>query len=178
MTPARNHFPIARRITPSRTRWSSTRPSWARSTLSKKCWMSRSTTQPPPMSISPRHTRSSAWCAPRPGRNPYEQSRQSCSYIGSSAMTTARCRTLSSSVGMPMGRVCLPTPALGMCTRRTAGARYRPDWNRSSTLVRFASNAVSYCAAVRPRPPPPRCASACGERPPGANPHRCGEPAS
>ena len=38
------------------------------------------------------------------------------------AMTTARCSTLSSKVGMPIGRVSEPVP-FGMCTRRTGGAR-------------------------------------------------------
>ena len=49
-------------------------------------------------------------------------------------MTTARCRTLSSSVGIPMGRVSVVEPPLGMCTRRTGGARYVPD------LARFKSD--------------------------------------
>lgn len=115
--------------------------------------MSRSITQPPPIDISPRHSASSAMCAPRPGRNPYEQSRKSCSKIGSSAISTARCRTLSSSVGMPSGLVFPALPGFGMCTRRTGGARYRPDLNRSSRLDRFASRPASYCAAVTPSTP-------------------------
>ena len=109
-------------------------------------------THPPPNSISPCHSASSASCAPRPGRNPYEQSRKSCSYTGSSTISTARCRTLSSSVGMPIGRVLL-VPGFSRCTRRTAGARYRPDLNLSSNPARFASNSASYCAAVTPSTP-------------------------
>ena len=50
----------------------------------------------------------------------------------SNAMATARCRTLSSKVGMPMGRVCDPSP-FGIWTRRTGGARYVPDLARSSS---------------------------------------------
>jgi hypothetical protein len=42
----------------------------------------------------------SAWCAERPGRNPYEQERKSCSYTASSTMTIALCANLSSKVGM------------------------------------------------------------------------------
>ena len=60
---------------------------------------------------------------------------------------------MSSSVGMPIGRVFPALPGFGICTRRTAGARYCPDLNRSSKLVRFASKAVSYCAAVTPSTP-------------------------
>ena len=48
-------------------------------TLPKKSSMSRSITQPPPSSINPCHSASSASCAPRPGRNPHEHSRKSCS---------------------------------------------------------------------------------------------------
>ena len=77
---------------------------------------------------------------------------KSCSYTGSNAISTARWSTLSSSVGIPIGRV-LPVPGLSKCTRRTAGARYRPDLNRSSKLDRFASRSVSYCAAVTPSTP-------------------------
>ena len=84
--------------------------------------MSTSTTQARPKSITPCQMASSAWCAERPGRKPYEQGRKSCSYTASSAMTTARWRTLSSRVGIPSGRVSFPLP-FGMCTRRTAGAR-------------------------------------------------------
>ena len=47
-------------------------------------------------------------------------------------MTTARWRTLSSKVGMPIGRVSVPVP-FGICTRRTGGARYVPDLARSSS---------------------------------------------
>ncbi len=52
-----------------------------------------------------------------------------------------------------MERVFFALPGLGMCIRRTAGARYRPDLNRSSRLARFASNSASYCAAVTPSIP-------------------------
>ena len=53
-------------------------------------------------------------------------------------MTTARCRTLSSSVGIPRGRVSFPVP-FGMCTRRTGGARYVPDLARSSSDCRLST---------------------------------------
>ena len=43
--------------------------------------------------------------------------------IGSSTISTARWSTLSSSVGIPMGRVFFPAPGFAICTRRTAGAR-------------------------------------------------------
>src|SRR5437016_6026771 len=52
-------------------------------------------------------------------------------------MTTARCRTLSSNVGIPSGRVSFPVP-FGMRTRRTGGARYAPDLARSSSDSRFS----------------------------------------
>ena len=55
---------------------------------------------------------------------------------------------MSSSVGMPIGRVLL-VPGFSRCTRRTAGARYPPDLNRSSNPDRFASSSASYCAARR-----------------------------
>ena len=50
---------------------------------------------------------------------------------------------------MPIGRA-LFVPGFSRCTRRTAGAQYRPDLNRSSSPDRFASNSASYCAAVTP----------------------------
>ena len=56
----------------------------------------------------------------------------------------------SSSVGMNRARL---VPGFSRCTRRTAGARYRPDLNRSSNSVRFASRSTSYCAAVTPSTP-------------------------
>ena len=46
---------------------------------SKNFRISTSTIQPPPISIVCCHRLSSAWCAERPGRKPYEQSRKSCS---------------------------------------------------------------------------------------------------
>ena len=76
--------------------------------------MSRSITQPPPIDISPRHSASSAMCGPRPGRKPYEQDMKSSSNTGSSAISTARCRTSSSSVGMPSGLVFPALPGFGM----------------------------------------------------------------
>ena len=42
-----------------------------------------SNTQPPPIDISRFQPAFSAWCAERPSRNPYEQSRKSCSQMGS-----------------------------------------------------------------------------------------------
>src|SRR5207302_3501302 len=54
----------------------------------------------------------------------------------SSTMTTARWRTLSSNVGIPIGRVSVPVP-FGICTRRTGGARYVPDLARSRRSVSF-----------------------------------------
>ena len=48
-------------------------------TLSKNFRMSTSKTQPPRQSISWFRKESNAWCADRPGRKPYEQSKKSCS---------------------------------------------------------------------------------------------------
>ncbi len=59
------------------------------STESKNDSMSPSRIQPPPMSIACFHKAFSASCAERPGRNPYEQSRKSCSKTGSTAIFTA-----------------------------------------------------------------------------------------
>src|SRR5882724_8147046 len=67
-------------------------------------------------------------------------------------MATARCRTLSSKVGMPLGRVCDPSP-FGMWTRRTGGARYVPDLARSSSDWRFSSRFAAYSFAVCPSTP-------------------------
>src|SRR5207244_3595047 len=53
-------------------------------------------------------------------------------------MTTARCRTLSSKVGIPRGRVSLPVP-FGMYTRRTGVPRYVTDLALS--LQRFHDEA-------------------------------------
>ena len=68
-------------------------------------------------------------------------------------MTTARWRTLSSSVGIPIGRVSVVEPALGMCTRRTGGARYVPDFARSRSDWRLASRFFAYSAQVCPSTP-------------------------
>src|SRR5579883_1991780 len=72
--------------------------------------------------------------------------------MASSSIATARWRTLSSNVGIPIGRVSDPLP-FGMCTRRTGGARYVPDLARSSSDRRFSSNRSSYCLAVCPSTP-------------------------
>ena len=42
-----------------------------------------------------------------------------------------------------MGRVCVPSP-FGMCTRRTGGARYVPDFARSSSDRRLSSSFAAY----------------------------------
>ena len=54
-------------------------PPWRWSMASKNLRMSISRTHPPRTSISRCRSDSSAWCPERPGRNPYEQSRKSCS---------------------------------------------------------------------------------------------------
>jgi len=52
-------------------------------------------------------------------------------------MTTARWRTLSSRVGIPIGRVSVAEPAFGMYFRRTGGARYQRGTNENTNgLVR------------------------------------------
>ena len=53
-------------------------------------------------------------------------------------LETARWRTRSSSVGMPIGRIS-PSVPLGMYTRRTGGAWYEPDFARCSRARRLAS---------------------------------------
>jgi len=53
-------------------------------------------------------------------------------YTGS-VVHLRRYSTLSSKVGIPMGRVCDPSP-FEMCTRRTGGAWYVPDFARSSSF--------------------------------------------
>src|SRR5262245_43850792 len=68
-------------------------------------------------------------------------------------MTTARWRTLSSKVGIPIGRVSVLEPPLGICTRRTGGARYVPDFTRSSRPWRLPSRFCSYSSAVTPSTP-------------------------
>ena len=72
-------------------------------------------------------------------------------------MTTARWRTLSSSVGIPSGRVSVVEPPLGMCTRRTGGALYVPDFARSRRrleiglqvlFVLFRRHSIHACGAI------------------------------
>ena len=68
----------------------------------------------------------------------------------------------------------LLVPGFSKCTRRTAGARYRPDLNRSSNPDRFASRSASYCAAVTPSTP---AAASLRDSPVGfaaSTPRRCG----
>src|SRR6266498_1701708 len=48
---------------------------------------------------------------------------------------------------MPMGRLFVPSP-FGMCTRRTGGAQYVPDLNRSRSDARFSSRFFAYSSAV------------------------------
>ena len=67
-------------------------------------------------------------------------------------IATARCSTLSSNVGIPIGRVFRPSP-FGILTRRTAGARYRPDFARSSSRRRLSSRCSAYAAARCPSTP-------------------------
>src|SRR5215510_401739 len=68
-------------------------------------------------------------------------------------MTTARWRTLSSRVGIPSGRVSVAEPPFGMCTLRTGGAWYVPDFTRSSRRCRLPSKSCSYSSAVTPSTP-------------------------
>src|ERR1700722_2612655 len=72
-TPAFSHLPISRRSTPSRTLRLSISRKCVLSKVSKNFRISTSSTQPPPRSIDLRHRSSSATCADRLGRKPYEQ---------------------------------------------------------------------------------------------------------
>ncbi len=92
----------------------------------------------PPRAIRWCHNACNACWADRWGRKPDEPSQKSCSSSGSKARTTARWRTLSLNVGMPMGRVSLPVPC-GIGTRRIGGARYVPDLARSSRAWRWSA---------------------------------------
>src|SRR6266571_2744306 len=83
----------------------------------------------------------SAWCALRPGRAPYEKPANSGSYTALRTITVARWTILSSSAVTPIGRCCLASPRLGMYTRRTGCARYAPRRSRSDSSARFASTA-------------------------------------
>src|SRR6266540_1021416 len=65
----------------------------------------------------------------------------------STSSTTALCRTLSSKVGIPIGRVFDPSP-FGMCTRFTGGATYVPAFRRSCSDARFPSRFAAYSCAV------------------------------
>src|SRR5580692_393770 len=114
--------------------------------------MSTSHTHPPAITTDRFCKAASAMCAERLRRNPYEQSKKSCSYTASSTIATARCRTLSSNVGMPSGLVSVPLP-FGMWTRRTGGARYVPDFARSSSDRRFSSKFAWYSCALTPSTP-------------------------
>ena len=105
--------------------------------------MSASISQHPPIFIICRHSVCNAMCGDLLGLNPYEQSKKSCSYIGSSNMTTARCSVLSSNVGIPSGRV-LPFP-FGMLTLLTGGATYWPDFA-------FSRNSAIRCYPVHTIP--------------------------
>jgi hypothetical protein len=74
---------------------------------------STSTTQRAPAFISLR-MRSSAWCALRLGRKPYEQSRKLGSKIGSRTSLAAVCTTLSRTRGIPSGLRSCGFPGVGM----------------------------------------------------------------
>src|SRR6185295_4081070 len=102
----------------------------------------------------------SAACAPRPGRNPYEQSSTSCSCTASRIIATPRWTTLSSIVGMPMG-LCFP-PSFGIHTLRTGGALYRPLRSLSYSPRRFASRFAAYsCPLCRSTPTAPSFRTRC-----------------
>ena len=73
----------------------------------------------------PKAKASSASCAPRPGRNPWLNPRNSGSNIGERMVSaTAFWTILSSSAAMPSGRV--PPSGFGISTRRDGSARYAP----------------------------------------------------
>ena len=88
--------------------------SLVRSKLSKKDSMSASRIQLTLPWYTARFSARIASWAPRPGRNPYEHSRKSCSYTASSTSRTASWTILSSTADIPIGRV--RPPPLGMCT--------------------------------------------------------------
>ena len=101
---------------PSATRIRSISSSLVRSKLSKKDSMSASRIHLTLPWYTARFSARIASWAPRPGRNPYEHSRKSCSYTASSTSRTASWTILSSTADIPIGRV--RPPPLGMCTRR------------------------------------------------------------
>src|SRR5512144_975127 len=56
-------------------------------------------------------------------------------------------------IGIPRGRVSVAEPPFGMCTLRTGGAWYVPDFTRSSRRRRLPSRSRSYSSAVTPSTP-------------------------
>ena len=80
--------------------------------------MSASSTHCLPRQVTVWRIVSSAWCAARPGLNPWLVGRKSASKIGSSTILAAAITTRSVTVGIPSGRVCPGRPGLGICTRR------------------------------------------------------------
>ncbi len=121
MTPAPSHLEIRR----SPIRCSTNSMSQPRSNWSKKARMSASAIQLTLRRSIPYASASSASCAPRPGRNPWLNPRNSGSNIGVRMVSATAVRTiLSSSAAMPSGRV--PPSGFGISTRRDGSARYAP----------------------------------------------------
>ena len=85
--------------------------------------MSASSTHTLPRRLTVRRIVSSAWCADRPGLNPWLVGRKSASKIGSSTILAAATTTRSVTVGIPSGRHCPGRPGVGICTRRTGRGR-------------------------------------------------------
>ena len=124
MTPATSHFWISRRTLLSAIRCSRNLRSHDRSRLPKQSLMSASSTKLTFLCVIPTESASNASCCERPGRNPYEKPRKSCSYTAFSTSTTARWRILSSNAATPSGRS--RPSAFGMNTLRAGIARYAP----------------------------------------------------
>src|SRR5262245_41554065 len=111
--PAFTHLTSIRRMTPSVTFRSRKARRCVCGIESKYLRISRSITQYRCRDqIACRRSRS-AWWAERPGRKPYEQGRNSCSYTASSTIVTARCATLSSKDGTHQANCTISQPTFG-----------------------------------------------------------------
>src|SRR3981081_3161802 len=101
--PAFSYFWIRRMMRRSPIRCSRKRISHCWLISSKNDRMSASRMKLTLLLCIPTQSASSASCAPRPGRNPYENPRKSSSWIAFSSATTARWTILSSRAATPSG---------------------------------------------------------------------------